>query len=232
MVDMDSDLRPSPVPRPRVFPVVGTAPGPRCGHTLTAISGPEGDLSKAKLVLFGKNVFGLQSINGSHCFGENWTLPPPGGATALEGSSGKSEGAQSTPGSAASGSGNVCHGCPFLRETDGALAVRAFIVGIRLAGATNDVHIFDVRTGKWEKTTPAGEPPSPRAAHAAAAVGNMVVIQVGKGFVCMHRTITNIADASEAFLFVIQGGIGPAGLASEDLHVLDFTDPDRPRWHR
>lgn len=29
-----------------------------------------------------------------------------------------------------------------------------------------------------------------------------------------------------------QGGIGPAGLASEDLHVLDFTDMDRPRWHR
>lgn len=54
MVDMDSDsLRPSPVPRPRPYPVVGTAPGPRCGHTLTAISGPEGDLSKAKLVLFG-----------------------------------------------------------------------------------------------------------------------------------------------------------------------------------
>lgn len=50
--------------------------------------------------------------------------------------------------------------------------------GIRLAGATNDVHIFDVRSGKWEKITPQGEPPSPRAAHAAAAVGNMVVIQV------------------------------------------------------
>ena len=30
----------------------------------------------------------------------------------------------------------------------------------------------------------------------------------------------------------MQGGIGPAGLASEDLHVLDFTDFDRPRWHR
>ena len=29
-----------------------------------------------------------------------------------------------------------------------------------------------------------------------------------------------------------QGGIGPAGLASEDLHVLDFTDFERPRWHR
>lgn len=30
----------------------------------------------------------------------------------------------------------------------------------------------------------------------------------------------------------VQGGIGPAGLASEDLHVLDFTDFDKPRWHR
>jgi protein phosphatase len=48
-----------------------------------------------------------------------------------------------------------------------------------LAGATSDVHILDVRTGKWEKMEPAGEPPSPRAAHAAAAVGSMVVVQVG-----------------------------------------------------
>jgi hypothetical protein len=77
--------------------------------------------------------------------------------------------------------------------------------GIRLAGATNDVHVFDVRTGRWTRVHPAGEPPSPRAAHAAAAVGNMVVVQ---------------------------GGIGPAGLATEDLHVLDFTDPEKPRWHR
>ncbi|KFM29108.1 Serine/threonine-protein phosphatase BSL3 [Auxenochlorella protothecoides] len=64
---------------------------------------------------------------------------------------------------------------------------------------------MDVRTGRWEKWAPQGEPPSPRAAHAAAAVGNMVVVQ---------------------------GGIGPAGLASEDLHVLDFTDTEKPRWHR
>ena len=64
---------------------------------------------------------------------------------------------------------------------------------------------MEVRSGKWEKVVPLGEPPSPRAAHAAAAVGNMVVVQ---------------------------GGIGPAGLASEDLHVLDFTDLDKPRWHR
>lgn len=31
---------------------------------------------------------------------------------------------------------------------------------------------------------------------------------------------------------LVQGGIGPAGLATEDLHVLDFTDMDKPRWHR
>ncbi len=37
---------------------------------------------------------------------------------------------------------------------------------------------MDVRTGKWEKMAPHGEPPSPRAAHAAAAVGSMVVVQV------------------------------------------------------
>jgi len=33
-------------------------------------------------------------------------------------------------------------------------------------------------------------------------------------------------------MVVVQGGIGPAGLASEDLHVLDFTDFEKPRWHR
>ncbi|GBF89161.1 phosphatase 1 beta [Raphidocelis subcapitata] len=137
------------VARPRPFSSEGVAPGPRCGHTLTAVP----DLNR--LVLFG-------------------------GATALEGSSQKNaDGTNSNQGAAAS--------------------------GIRLAGATNDVHVFEVKNGKWEKITPLGEAPSPRAAHAAAAVGNMVVVQ---------------------------GGIGPAGLASEDLHVLDFTDPERPRWHR
>lgn len=51
---MESDVsRPLPVPKPRSFPIVGTAPGPRCGHTLTAIAGPDGDLSKARLILFG-----------------------------------------------------------------------------------------------------------------------------------------------------------------------------------
>ncbi|CAL9090082.1 serine/threonine-protein phosphatase BSL2 homolog isoform X1 [Musa acuminata AAA Group] len=76
--------------------------------------------------------------------------------------------------------------------------------GIRLAGATADVHCYDMLSNKWTRLTPLGEPPSPRAAHVATAVGTMVVIQ---------------------------GGIGPAGLSAEDLHVLDLTQ-QRPRWHR
>lgn len=52
----ESRPRPLPVPRPRTFPVLGDTPGPRCGHTLTAIAGPDGDLSKARLVLFGKRI--------------------------------------------------------------------------------------------------------------------------------------------------------------------------------
>ncbi|XP_075099629.1 serine/threonine-protein phosphatase BSL3 isoform X2 [Nicotiana tabacum] len=98
-----------------------------------------------------------------------------GGATALEGNSA----ASGTPSAAGS-------------------------AGIRLAGATADVHCYDVLTNKWSRMTPIGEPPTPRAAHVATAVGTMVVIQ---------------------------GGIGPAGLSAEDLHVLDLTQ-QRPRWHR
>lgn len=62
-----------------------------------------------------------------------------------------------------------------LKCTDISICIAA---GIRLAGATSDVHVLDVRTGRWDKIEPAGEPPSPRAAHAAAAVGSMVVVQV------------------------------------------------------
>ncbi|KAM7496998.1 hypothetical protein LguiA_021412 [Lonicera macranthoides] len=129
-------------------------PGPRCGHTLTAVAavGEEGTPGYigSRLILFG-------------------------GATALEGNSA----ATGTPTSAGS-------------------------AGIRLAGATADVHCYDVLTNKWSRITPFGEPPTPRAAHVATAVGTMVVIQ---------------------------GGIGPAGLSAEDLHVLDLTQ-QRPRWHR
>ncbi|KAJ9685018.1 hypothetical protein PVL29_017161 [Vitis rotundifolia] len=75
---------------------------------------------------------------------------------------------------------------------------------IRLAGATADVHCYDISSKKWSRITPLGEPPTPRAAHVGAAVGTMVVIQ---------------------------GGIGPAGLSSEDLHALDLTQ-QQPRWHK
>ncbi|KAL3605006.1 hypothetical protein D5086_005865 [Populus alba] len=76
--------------------------------------------------------------------------------------------------------------------------------GIRLDGATNSVHSYDVLTRKWTRIQAAGEPPSPRAAHAAAAVGTMVVFQ---------------------------GGIGPAGHSTDDLFVLDLTT-DKFKWHR
>ncbi|XP_076944051.1 serine/threonine-protein phosphatase BSL3-like [Bidens hawaiensis] len=158
------DESPSPVSGPRHAPnysVVNAVldkkedgPGPRCGHTLTAVSavGEEGSAGYMgpRLILFG-------------------------GATALEGNSANAA-APTSPGGA----------------------------GIRLSGATADVHCYDVLTNKWSRITPFGEPPTPRAAHVATAVGTMVVIQ---------------------------GGIGPAGLSAEDLHVLDLTQ-QRPRWHR
>ncbi|XP_042517428.1 serine/threonine-protein phosphatase BSL1-like [Macadamia integrifolia] len=78
------------------------------------------------------------------------------------------------------------------------------IPGIRLAGVTNSVHSYDIVTRKWTRLKPAGDPPSPRAAHAAAAVGTMVVFQ---------------------------GGIGPAGHSTDDLYVLDMTN-EKFKWHR
>ena len=46
-------------------------------------------------------------------------------------------------------------------------------------------------------------------------------------------TVLNFTPrASDQVQFDLQGGIGPAGLATEDLHVLDFTELDKPRWHR
>ncbi|KAL6499491.1 Serine/threonine-protein phosphatase bsl1 [Orobanche gracilis] len=116
------------------------APGPRCGHTLTAVAATK--TQGPRLILFG-------------------------GATAIEGGNGGA-------------------------------------TGIRLAGVTNSIHSYDVLTRKWTRLRPAGEPPSPRAAHAAAAVGTMVVFQ---------------------------GGIGPAGHSTDDLYVLDLTN-DKFKWHR
>lgn len=154
-------------------------PGPRCGHTLTCVPA-EGD--GQRLIVFG-------------------------GATALEGDgpNGSTSGIRASP----------------PRTSIPPLLAPAFWISPSLglpsdpahsvpspvfpglAGATSDVHSFDVRSGVWSKIDATGEGPSPRAAHSAAAVGNMVVVQ---------------------------GGIGPAGLASEDLHVLDLQGT--PRWHR
>ncbi|KAI3797869.1 hypothetical protein L1987_33133 [Smallanthus sonchifolius] len=160
----DVNTNESPVGDPRLAPdysVVNAilekkedGPGPRCGHTLTAVAavGEEGTPTYIgpRIILFG-------------------------GATALEGNSANAQAPTSAGGA-----------------------------GIRLSGATADVHCYDVLTNKWSRITPFGEPPTPRAAHVATAVGTMVVIQ---------------------------GGIGPAGLSAEDLHVLDLTQ-QRPRWHR
>ncbi|CAI0541608.1 unnamed protein product [Linum tenue] len=154
----------SPVVGPRPAPTYSVVnaiiekkedgPGPRCGHTLTAVAavGEEGTPGYVgpRLILFG-------------------------GATGLEGNS-------ATTGTPSSAGG----------------------AGIRLSGATADIHCYDVLSNKWSRIAPIGEPPTPRAAHVATAVGTMVVIQ---------------------------GGIGPAGLSAEDLHVLDLTQ-QRPRWHR
>nr|KYP71516.1 Serine/threonine-protein phosphatase BSL1 [Cajanus cajan] len=135
-------LYPAPTYRPMetYWDTDEDAPGPRCGHTLTAVAATK--THGPRLILFG-------------------------GATAIEG------GSSSAP-------------------------------GIRLAGVTNSVHSYDVQTKKWTSLKPAGEPPSPRAAHAAAAVGTMVVFQ---------------------------GGIGPAGHSTDDLYVLDLTN-DKYKWHR
>jgi protein phosphatase len=43
-----------PAPRPRPFPAGGTSPGPRCGHTLTAIASSSDGLASARLVMFGE----------------------------------------------------------------------------------------------------------------------------------------------------------------------------------
>ncbi|KAL8502382.1 hypothetical protein ACS0TY_021503 [Phlomoides rotata] len=109
------------------------APGPRCGHTLTAVAATK--------------------THGPH-------LIMFGGATAIGGSNG------------------------------GAVGIRNLLYCCFLVFILKFTRFFN-------SLRPAGEPPSPRAAHAAAAVGTMVVFQ---------------------------GGIGPAGHSTDDLYVLDLTN--------
>ena len=100
--------------------------------------------------------------------------------------------------------------------------------GIRLAGATADVHCFDVPSGAWSKLSPLGEAPSPRAAHAATAVGSMVVMQARSAL--RHTLCRCFCVGLRLTPPLRQGGIGPAGLATDDLFVLDLAGT--PRWHR
>lgn len=73
-----------------------------------------------------------------------------------------------------------------------------------LAGLTNDVHSYDVVSNKWTRLRPIGEAPSPRAAHAAAALGTMIIVQ---------------------------GGVDSSGRPTDDLYGLDMTN-DRCKWYR
>ncbi|MFQ6631641.1 hypothetical protein Gotur_009187 [Gossypium turneri] len=104
-------------------------PGPRCGHTLTAVAavGEEGTPGYIgpRLILFG-------------------------GATALEGNSA----ASGTPSSAGS-------------------------AGIRLAGATADVHCYDVLSNKWSRVVVQGPGPGPRYGHVMALVGQRYLMAIG-----------------------------------------------------
>ena len=131
-------------------------PGPRCGHTLTALQ-----------------------WDGVH------RLVAFGGATALENASNSSSNATTT---------TTDKNANATTNTNNSSSSSS---GVRLAGATNDVHVFDVKSGTWQKLRPSGDPPSPRAAHASANVGGMLVVH---------------------------GGIGPSGLSGPDLHVLDLAN--------
>ncbi|RAL45964.1 hypothetical protein DM860_006118 [Cuscuta australis] len=164
-----------PLPTPPPQHNISPAVGPRCAPTLSVVH-PILEKDDGPGPRCGHTLTAVPAV------GEEGTpgyIGPRlilfGGATSLEGNSA----ASGTPSSAGS-------------------------AGIRLAGATADVHSYDVLTNKWSRINPIGEPPTPRAAHVATAVGTMVVIQ---------------------------GGIGPAGLSGEDLHVLDLTQ-QRSRWHR
>ncbi|KAL0912059.1 hypothetical protein M5K25_018004 [Dendrobium thyrsiflorum] len=180
--DPQPPQHPQQQPAPAAVPVAGPRPAPTYSVVNAIIEKKEdGPGSRCGHTLTAVAAVGEEGTPGY--IGPRLILF--GGATALEGNS-------ATPPSSAGSA------------------------GIRLAGATADVHCYDVLGNRWTRyaselgsklsapLTPVGEPPSPRAAHVATAVGTMVVIQ---------------------------GGIGPAGLSAEDLHVLDLTQ-QRPRWHR
>ncbi|KAG0467792.1 hypothetical protein HPP92_017120 [Vanilla planifolia] len=79
-----------------------------------------------------------------------------------------------------------------------------------LAGATADVHCYDVLGIDGRGLLPLGEPPSPRAAHVATAVGTMVVIQGGNALqVCQLRIFTFLDLTQQRQRWHIVQGPGP-----------------------
>ncbi|KAK9734624.1 hypothetical protein RND81_04G152800 [Saponaria officinalis] len=173
---MDREEAEQQTPRTSPSPQLAQVAGPRCAPTYSVVNAIIEKEEDGPGPRCGHTLTAVPAVGEE---GSPGYIGPRlilfGGATALEGNAA----AAGTPSSAGS-------------------------AGIRLAGATADIHCYDVLTNKWSRMTPIGEPPTPRAAHVATAVGTMVVIQ---------------------------GGIGPAGLSAEDLHVLDLTQ-QRPRWHR
>lgn len=83
--------------------------------------------------------------------------------------------------------------------------------GIRLAGATSDVHCFDIRSGTWTKLAPEGEAPSPRAAHAAAAVGSMVVVQARTNLPANANVLLPVNSAHQRTRLTRRLCAGPPG---------------------
>lgn len=123
--------------------VGGETPGPRCGHTVTAINSSSSTEAPLCILSFG-------------------------GATSL--------------------------------EHDGKAG------SVRLTGACANAHKLDMHSGNWSHLQVTGDVPEPRAAHAAVAVGQMLVVH---------------------------GGIAQSGFADAELHVLDLTPewPQLPVWH-
>lgn len=102
---------------------------------------------------------------------------------------------------------------------------------------------MDVRSGKWERANTQGEPPSPRAAHAAAAVGSMVVVQVSTstcGLRVHHylhishlETLRNIASCTEGEATVAHTLEAMMCLSAEGKTVRIYrAESGRQGWHQ
>ena len=183
-MEANNHVQPAPVPLP--FSVDGTSPGPRCGHTLTVVLGSEQRLSNSKLVMFGagpSRIFGAQPADGVRSAASGLTrkglqaeqLPWKGLTEAHSPQQQQLVRFVACSRLLHAQAPGLGHG---RFEFSHRLVILISYAGIRLAGATNDVHVMDFPTGKWTKIEPQGELPAPRAAHAAVAVGSMMVVQV------------------------------------------------------